>query len=548
MNASKVVLVQPPVEDFYLTRKRTIPYGLACIAANITKEGFDVEILDGLATNKSKTIEYPEPFAYLKPFYGKKDSSYFSLFHEFKHFGYSFEHLATQVRKRQPFIVGISALFTPYFDAAVKTAKAIKKFWPRCHIVMGGHHPTLFPEKVLEYPYIDFVLRGEGEASMPKLCSALKDRKDIKDVPGIAFREQDGVYLNEPSWEKDFNVLPLPATHLIRHDFYQRNKKGSAMVVSSRGCPMKCSYCSVSASSAYAGFRQRSIPHVMSEIKSLVKDQKTGFIDFEDENLCLNKSWFMELFSQIRDLEECRDIELRAMNGLFPPAIDEDIICLMKEAGFKTLNLSLGSTSKEQLQLFKRPDVRKSFENALNLAGKYGLECVAYIITAAPGQHIQTTIDDLLYLAKKRTLIGLSVFYPAPGSLDYDLCRKEGLLPDNFNQMRSSALPLDDTISRLQTVTLLRLSRILNFAKQLKDTLGKTPGPLPFPAPEKTEPNQSDPADRMSLSLKLYQWFLHDGKIRGVQPDGKIFEHLVDKGLALEFSKKIRQINISGIK
>ena len=65
-NPSKVILVQPPIEDFYLTKKRTIPYGLASIAASILEKGFCVEILDALATNKSKTIPYPEEFSRLK--------------------------------------------------------------------------------------------------------------------------------------------------------------------------------------------------------------------------------------------------------------------------------------------------------------------------------------------------------------------------------------------------------------------------------------------------------------------------------------------------
>ena len=111
-NPSKVILVQPPIEDFYLTKKRTIPYGLSSIASSIQEAGFSVEILDALATNKSKTIPYPEEFSRLKEFYGQKDTTLFSLFHEFRHFGYSYEYIATQVRDREPFLVGISSLFT----------------------------------------------------------------------------------------------------------------------------------------------------------------------------------------------------------------------------------------------------------------------------------------------------------------------------------------------------------------------------------------------------------------------------------------------------
>ncbi|HKK90055.1 MAG TPA: radical SAM protein, partial [Desulfobacteraceae bacterium] len=108
-----LVLVQPPVEDFYLTAKRTIPYGLACIAGSLRERGFSVEILDCLAVNKSKPIPLPEAMAPLLDHYGKKDLSAFSLFHQFRHYGYSFEHAGTMIRKKKPRLVGISSLFTP---------------------------------------------------------------------------------------------------------------------------------------------------------------------------------------------------------------------------------------------------------------------------------------------------------------------------------------------------------------------------------------------------------------------------------------------------
>ena len=539
----KVILVQPPLEDFYLTKKRTIPYGLASIAACIREKGFDVEILDSLATDKSKTIAYPDEFSFLLPFYGKNDVTTFSLFHEFKHFGYSYEYIGKKIREKQPFIVGISSLFTAYCNEALKTAQTIKKFYPHCKIVLGGHHPTIFPEKVLNCPEIDFVLQGEGETCMGLLCEALKNGSDLKQIPGIAFKKNNSIHISNPSWVTDINDLPLPASDLINHDYYQRKNRLSTMVVSSRGCPMQCSYCSVSASSSYAPFRQRKVEDVIREIENQAKIHDIGFIDFEDENLCLNKSWFIELFSQIKKLFANKNVELRAMNGLYPPAIDEDIVSLMKASGFKTLNLSLGSTSKDQLKKFKRPDVRASFEHALFLAKKYDLDCVSYIIAAAPGQSAQSSLEDLLYLAQKRTLAGLSIYYPAPGSLDYQFCEVNHLLPDSFSLMRSTALPLNDTTSRIEAVTLLRLSRILNFIKHLIDTKGEIPEPKPFCGQKKTFS-----LDRQALSEELLQWFLHDEKIRGVYPGGEIYTHVTDSNLTKKFIKRIKTIPIAGIK
>ncbi len=78
-------------------------------------------------------------------------------------------------------------------------------------------------------------------------------------------------------------------------------------------------------------------------------------------------------------------------------------------------------------------------------------------------------VEDLLYLASLRTLAGVSVFYPSPGSVDYDLCGRLGILPEHLSLMRSSTLPLSHTTSRIESVTLMRLGRLLNFMKSLID-------------------------------------------------------------------------------
>ena len=543
MNRSKIVLVQPPIEDFYLTKKRTIPYGLACIASRIRARGFDVDLFDALATPKSKPIDYPEEFSFLLPYYGQKDRSAFALFHEFRHFGYSYEHIGTFIRGKKPLIVGISSLFTAYSHEALKTAQVIKKFYPKCKIVMGGHHPTQFPDQVLASPGVDFVLQGEGEKSMGLLCDAVRDGSDLNQVPGIAYKTDKGIFKSKPDWMATLNDSFLPATDLIKHGFYQRKNRGSTIVVSSRGCPMRCSYCSVSATSSYAPFRQRSVDDVIREIQDQTQRHDIGFIDFEDENLCLNKKWFMQLFSELKRLLAGRSIELRAMNGLYPPAIDEDIVAMMKAAGFRTLNLSLGSTSGNQLIRFNRPDVRPAFERALLLAQKYDLASVSYIIAAAPEQTAQSTLNDLLYLAQKRTLVGLSIYYPAPGSLDYQLCQDKNMLPSGFRLMRSTALPLNDTTSRTQAVTLLRLSRILNFIKQVIDTAGRLPQAVPC-----TERKLDPSLDRPAVSTTLLQWFLYDGKIRGIQPGGDVYIHKADHSLADIFVKNITTLPLAGVK
>ncbi|MBF0396307.1 MAG: B12-binding domain-containing radical SAM protein, partial [Desulfobacterales bacterium] len=513
------------------TTKRTIPYGLSCIAGNLIKEGFTVEIFDSLANSKSKIINFPEEMDYLKKYYETADISPFSLFNNFKHFGYSFETIGKKARESDAFLIGISSLFTPYAGIALKTAETIKSHHPDCKIVMGGHHPTSMPETVMRCKYIDFVLRGEGEISIPLLAKSIKKNLPLDNIPGIVFRKQDEtLHISEPTWIKDIEKLALPASHLIKTSFYRRNKKQAVTVVASRGCPIKCSYCSVSGASSHGTYRKRSVESVISEITAEAKSNEVGFIDFEDENLTLDKKWFLSLMEEIINLFKLKQEkpELRAMNGLFPNSLDMETIKIMKKAGFKILNLSLGSISLNQLSKFNRPDIRKAFEGAVESAKSNDMEVVGYIIIGAPFQDPFDSLQDILYLFKNKILIGASVFYPSPGSLDFELCKHENLLPKSLSLMRSSSFPLSHTTSRKQVNTLMRLSRILNFIKFLNDK--KIEIPIPKPIPDNIEISLKD---RIEIGKFLLSGFLYDREIRGVTPDGRVFKHLASKELLI---------------
>jgi radical SAM superfamily enzyme YgiQ (UPF0313 family) len=538
----EILLIQPPIRDFYLTAKRTIPYGLASIATVLIEAGFSVQILDALATAKSRIIDLPHEMAYLRSFYGRPDQSPFALFHHFRHFGYSFDTIGQRVKKAQPFLVGISSLFSAYANEADQTAKIVKKYHPNCKIVVGGHHATAMPGRVMESSAVDFVLRGEGEVSMVRLAKALHNETGYADIPGLVYRKPDGLLqVGEIVSMRNPDDLPLPATQLIDQRYYRRNKKASTVVVASRGCPLKCTYCSMGASSPLS-YRQRSVASVLGEIKLAVHKHNVGFIDFEDENLSLDRNWFLRLLGEIAQRFGGKQPELRAMNGLLPSSLDEQVITAMKAAGFRTLNLSLGTTAKAQQKRFQRPDVCRAFERALDLAQACDLQAVAYIIVGAPFQKAVDSLKDLLYLGEHRALAGTSVFYPSPGSKDYMLCASLGLLPQDFSGMRSSALPLSHSTTRKESVTLLRLSRIINFIKSLIDS-GQ-----PLPDAEPASACITNPNDRNNTGRQLLRFFMYDGIIRGVGPDGDVFEHEIDLELCKKFLAGIKSIRIRGCK
>jgi hypothetical protein len=136
---------------------------------------------------------------------------------------------------------------------------------------------------------------------------------------------------------------------------------------------------------------------------------------------------------------------------------------------------------------------------------------------------------------------GVSVYYPAPGSEDYQTCKESGILPEAPSLMRSTAIPISHTTSRVEAVTLLRLGRMLNFIKSLIDEGRSLPQPSSFPGVGRIEVNE-----RRDMGIALLQWFLKDGVIRGVTPDGEVFEHKASRELSLKFLEGLSKVRIRG--
>lgn len=535
-----ILLIQPPIRDFYLTAKRTQPYGLASIAASLRKAGFSVEIFDGLSTSKSRIIPWPGQMNYLEPYYGRPDLSPFGLFHHYRRFGYSLEHIAKQAKAAGAFLIGISSLFSAYSDVALETAAAVKKACPKIPIVLGGHHPTAMARSVLEHPAVDYVLRGDGEVGLPSLARAIADKMSMEKVPGLVHRAPDGTVAVKPAAvAKELDALPMPAFDLISWRHYQRAGLASLALTATRGCPMRCTYCAVNATS-YHGYRQRSVESVLAELKLAFDVHPMGFIDFEDEHICADKQWVLALMTQIaRQFGRWRP-ELRAMNGLYAPNLDDEVLQSMKEAGFKTLNLALITTIASQLKRYARQNISADVDRVLHKARQRGLNAVAYLIVGGPDQDPLLSVDDLVFLAERRVLAGVSVFYPAPGSGDYNWCSRHNLLPEDPILMRSSALPLSHATGRTQAATLLRLGRVLNFMKSLLDNGEALP-------PAAKAHGKIDPGmDRVALGKVLLGAFLYDGVIYGVDSDGGLYPHVVDLSLTNRFIHKCRKIKLKG--
>ena len=135
----KVVLVQPPIQDFYDTDVRLQPIGLCYLKAAVTQHLPDVTVIikDFHHGGGRRTVALPRELAYLTEYYAVADKAPFSTFHQYYHFGRSFDAIEAELAELQPDVVGISSLFTPYYREALEVAVRVKNR-SAVPVVMGG--------------------------------------------------------------------------------------------------------------------------------------------------------------------------------------------------------------------------------------------------------------------------------------------------------------------------------------------------------------------------------------------------------------------------
>jgi anaerobic magnesium-protoporphyrin IX monomethyl ester cyclase len=474
----KILLIQPPIRDFYQTSIRTQPIGLAYLAASLKNNGHEVEILD-CQTGTKKSIPVPADLFYLKDFYPFDDRSPFKLYSGYYHFGMGSGEIGQKIRDSRADVFGICSSFTPYHGEALEIARIIKEWDRRKVVVMGGAHVSCDPEGVLRSPFVDYVVLGEGEVRFPLLLEQIaKGRaKNIEKIDGIGYRKigttrnRDGEIRNTPlqNFIQDLDSLPHPARELLDLDRYRLRKKRSTMIITSRGCPHGCAYCSGHLVMG-TSFRTRTPEAILKEMMECQKQYGIEVFDIEDDNFTFDQRRAKRLMNLIIEAFAEGKIELSAMNGISFASLDGELLKLMKKAGFHTINLSYVSTDPSTKERMRRPKPTTEFDRILEEAEKIGLHAIAYAILGMPGQTIEEMVDTLIYLMGEKVLIGPSIYYPTPGTSLFERCYREGILPSHPVQWRSSAFPIETKeFNRLDLLTLFRLARVINFIKGKMD-------------------------------------------------------------------------------
>ncbi|HEY7318610.1 MAG TPA: radical SAM protein [Candidatus Binatia bacterium] len=460
----KVLLIQPPIQDFYDTDVRLQPIGLCYLQAAVKRHLPDVDVIikDYHAGCGRNTVPIPQELQYLKDYYAVADKSPFSTFHQYYHFGKSFDEIEAEIAEIRPDVVGISSLFTPYYREVLEVAARVKKVL-NIPVIVGGSHASAVPESLLASTDVDYVIRGEGEKTFIEFLRYLQGQKRTEDVPNLAYKKGSEFVLNQLADNYAIDELPIPDFSDLPLARYTLAGKPMTFMITSRSCPHRCSFCSVHTTFG-TDYRRRSLENVLEEIE-LRYQQGYCVIDFEDDNLTYYKSTFKDLCRQIIERFPSREMEFVAMNGISYLSLDDELLELMFQAGFSRLNLALVSSDKTVRETTKRPHTLEAYLKIVRKAAQLGFKIVSYQILGLPNESLESMIQTLGFNARLPVLLGASPFYQTPSS---PIARGLDLTKDDYVKARLTAMAVEtDEFCRDDIYTLFVTTRIINFLKGL---------------------------------------------------------------------------------
>ena len=497
----KLLLIQPPVQDFYDTDVRLQPIGLAYLKAAVNKHLPEVDVIvkDYHAGCGRRTVAIPKELLYLEDYYSITDKSPFSTFDRYYHFGKPFEAIGKQIAEIRPDVVGISSLFTPYYREVLEIAARVKRHLG-VPVIIGGSHASAVPEFMLASPFIDYVIRGEGEKPLVELLRYLRGENDIASVPNLSYKRNDRHCSNPMAENFAIDELPFPELRDTSPSTYQFAGKPMTFMITSRSCPHKCSFCSVHTTFG-TNYRRRSLESVLGEIE-LRYQQGYRVIDFEDDNLTYYKKTFKELCRRLIARFPDREMTFVAMNGISYLSLEDELLELMYQAGFSHLNLALVSSDKTVRETTKRPHTLKAYLKVVRKAHALGFKVVSYQILGLPNESLESMIQTLAFNARLPVLLGASPFYRTP---DAPIARGLPLTEKDYVRARLTAMAIEtEGFSRDEIYTLFVTTRILNFLKGL---------PLSSSIELKTLLTQHSLTPRTEIGFDLLRKFAESGRM-----------------------------------
>ncbi|MGA7923597.1 MAG: radical SAM protein [Thermoplasmata archaeon] len=325
-----------------------------------------------------------------------------------------------RLRKFGPEVVGVHTK-TMTFDRSVKIARVARE--QGAFTLAGGPDATTRPEAYLDAGF-DAVVFGEGEVTLVEVARARHEGQVPAGLPGVILRA-GGRIVKGPArpFLRDLDALPLPAWDLLDMEAYlsrwtTRTGERRSSVLTSRGCPFDCSWCSKPAFGR--SFRQQSPARVLAEIRALQARYGVDYVRFCDDVFGISRPWLEELLAQMESTDIHLKFECLARVDLLKP----DLLRRMRRAGLERVYVGVESGSQKMLDLMNRGTRLAQVERTAEALRREGVRQFWFLMLGFPGETLED-IEATLALFRRFSPeeYSVSIAVPVPGTRFFDSVR-----------------------------------------------------------------------------------------------------------------------------
>ena len=364
----KILLINPP---YAFSEVPIMPLGPAYIAAVLGEQGYEVNVLDLLVSR------------------------------------YSRDKIRKKLEEFRPDIVGVTSV-TMNYPVASEILRYCKSVDGDIKTVIGGPHVTFCPVETLnEAPWIDIVVRREGEQTMLDIAGG----KKLEEIAGIAFRADDNEVsmTGERDLLQNLDDIPLPARHLFPLSRYHALDV-HASIIAGRGCPFSCIFC-VGSKMGGRRARYRNPKLVVDEVEQVL-DYGFKEVNFEDDLLTLNHRHLYAICDEIinRGLKFNWSVFSRA------DTVNLELLRRMKEAGCNWMLYGVESGNQRILDTAKKKITLDKIREGVRLGQEAGINILASFIIGLPGETVETLKETNRFAQELGVSYGFNVLSPFPGT------------------------------------------------------------------------------------------------------------------------------------
>jgi len=350
--------------------------------------------------------------------------------------------IINELNKFSPDVVGVNCMFTAREKNALNVCKIVKGVNRDIRVIMGGLHPTLFPEKILNSGYVDYIIMNEGEFRLVKLLDAINKNKYDFDFDGVAYKVKGDIKINRSfSFIEHLDQIPFPDRDFVDMQKYFdigrpyapfSAERNVAQILCTRGCFNRCNFCSTV---QYWGqkVRSRSADNIIEELKLMINKYSIKEVQIIDDNLTANKKLSKELFIKMKEL----GLKWCTPHGLMFNTLDKELIKLMAESGAYQLTFAVESGSERVLREIIHKNVYlDKVKELVDEAHKYDISVHGMFLTGFPGETKEEIMKTVNFpFTAGFDSVSLFIVNPLPGSELYQKCIEKNYITKDYNTM-----------------------------------------------------------------------------------------------------------------